>query len=187
MIRLMMSRKSRSRWWQLVGLGLLGGCQAAPPNYPTVQVSRTISGNSIEWVDKSQQPPTLQQGRLIGIDAPDLGQEPWGKQAKQRLEELIGTAGKGSVSIELDGAEADKYGRKYIYLWKDGRLLNQELIEDGYVLAITRSGATGNSRGIKYRDRFIQGSQYARIMGVGIWNPERPMRMSPSQFRKEER
>uniref|UniRef100_UPI00286B98BE thermonuclease family protein n=1 Tax=Chamaesiphon sp. OTE_20_metabat_361 TaxID=2964689 RepID=UPI00286B98BE len=173
--------------WQLVGLCLLGGCQTAPPSYPTVQVSRTISGNSIEWVDKSQQPPMLQQGRLIGIDAPDLGQEPWGKQAKQRLEELIGTAGKGSVSIELDGAEADKYGRKYVYLWKDGRLLNQELIEDGYVLAITRSGATGNARGIKYRDRFIQGSQYARIMGVGIWNPERPMRMSPSQFRKEER
>jgi micrococcal nuclease len=183
----MMSCKWRSRWWQLAGLGLLGGCQTAPPNYPTVQVSRTISGNSIEWVDKSQQPPTIQQGRLIGIDAPDLGQEPWGKQAKQRLEELIGTAGKGTVSIELDSAEADKYGRKYIYLWKDGRLLNEELIKDGYVLAITRSSSATGNLGIKYRERFMQGSQYARIMGVGIWNPEHPMRMSPSQFRKEER
>ena len=181
--------KSRSyRWGQLVGLGLLGGCQAQPPNYPTVQISRVMSGNSIEWVDKSQQPPVIQQGRLIGIDAPDLAQEPWGKQAKQRLEESIGMAGKGTASIELDGADADKYGRKYVYLWKDGRLLNEELVKDGYVLASMRSSsATVSPHGIKYRDRFIQGSQYARIMGTGIWNPEHPMRMSPSEFRKEER
>jgi micrococcal nuclease len=186
----MIDCKSRSyRWGQLVGLGLLAGCQAPPPNYPTVQISRVMSGNSIEWVDKSQQPPVIQQGRLIGIDAPDLAQEPWGKQAKQRLEELIGTAGKGTASIELDGADADKYGRKYVYLWKDGRLLNEELVKDGYVLTSMRSSSSAavNLNGIKYRDRFIQGSQYARIMGVGIWNPEHPMRMSPSEFRKEER
>ncbi len=183
----MMIRKLRSRWWQLLGLGLLTGCQASPPQYPTIQISRVMSGNSIEWVDKSQQPPVIQQGRLIGIDAPDLAQEPWGKQAKQRLEELIGTAGKGTVSVELDGADADKYGRKYVYLWKDGRLLNEELLKDGYVLASMRkSSAMSSPNGVKYRERFIQGSQYARIMGTGIWNPAQPMRMSPSEFRRED-
>ncbi len=183
----MTSRKSRSKWWQLAGLGVLAGCQASPPKYPTVQIDRVMSGNSIEWVDKSQQPPVIQQGRLIGIDAPDLAQEPWGKQAKQRLEELIGTGSQSTVSVELDGADADKYGRKYVYLWKDGRLLNEELVKDGYVLASMRTSTAGNPRGVKYRERLIQGSQYARIMGTGIWNPDRPMRMSPSQFRKEER
>jgi micrococcal nuclease len=182
-----MIRKSRSRWWQLAGLAVLVGCQASPPKYPTVQISRVMSGNSIEWVDKSQQPPVIQQGRLSGIDAPDLAQEPWGKQAKQRLEELIGTTSQGTVSVELDGADADKYGRKYIYLWKDGRLLNEELIRDGYVLASMRASAASNPRGVKYRERSIQASQYARIMGTGIWNPEQPLRVSPSQFRQEER
>jgi micrococcal nuclease len=185
----MMSRKSRSRWYQLMGLGLLAGCQASPHKYPPVQISRVISGHSIEWIDKSQQPQVIQQGRLIGIDAPDLAQEPWGKQAKQRLEELIGTPGKGTVSVEFEATDADKYGRKFVYLWKDGRLLNEQLLKDGCVLASMRtpSSASNSANGTKYHDRFISGSQYARIMGEGIWNPEHPMRMSPSEFRKEER
>jgi micrococcal nuclease len=170
------------------GLVLLAGCQASP-NYPKVQISRVISGQSVEWIDRSQQPPVIQQGRLTGIDAPDLAQEPWGKQAKQRLEELIGIPGKDSVSVEFDVTDADKYGRKYVYLWKDGRLLNEQLLKDGCVLASMRSSGSSstNPSGAKYRERFIRGSQYARLMGEGIWNPEHPMRMSPSEFRKEER
>lgn len=180
----------RSRiWLRTSGLLLLAGCQTAPPDRPTIQISRVISGQSIEWVDRSQQPPVIQQGRLIGIDAPDLAQEPWGKQAKQGLEELLGIAGKGNISIEFEGTEADKYGRKFVYLWKDGRLLNEQLLKDGYVLASMRtpSSTTVSTSATKYRERLIRGSQYARLMGLGIWNSERPMRMSPSEFRKEER
>jgi micrococcal nuclease len=185
-----MSRRFRSWMWMgLSGLLVLVGCQAPPSKYPAVQISRALSGQSIEWIDKSQQPPVIQQGRLIGIDAPDMGQEPWGKQAKQRLEELIGTPSKDDVSIEFDGTEADKFGRKFVYLWKDGQLLNEQLLKDGYVLANMRSPSSLSNpiSGTKYRDRFLRGSQYARIMGVGIWNPAQPMRMSPSEFRKEER
>jgi micrococcal nuclease len=185
----MMNRGLRSCLWLWVtGLVLLAGCQASPPNYPTVQISRVISGQSVEWLDRSQQPPVIQQGRLIGIDAPDLAQAPWGKQAKQRLEELIGILGKDSVSLEFEGAEADKYGRRFVYLWKDGRLINEQLLKDGCVLASMRSpSSVETNAGTKYRERFTRGSQYARIMGQGIWSPEHPMRMSPSEFRKEER
>jgi micrococcal nuclease len=176
-------------WLPISGLLFLAACQASPPKYPTIQISRVSSGQSVEWLDKSQQPPVIQQGRLIGIDAPDLEQEPWGKQAKQRLEELIGTSGKDSVSVEFEDTAIDKYGRKFIYLWKDGRLLNEQLLRDGCVLTSMRtaSSTSTNPSGAKYRDRFINGSQYARLMGQGIWNPERPMRMSPSEFRKEEK
>ena len=185
-----MSHSLKSRILLLIsGLVLLVSCQASPPNYPKVQISRVSSGQSVEWIDKSQQPPVIQQGRLMGIDAPDLAQEPWGKQAKQRLEELIGIPAKGSVSVEFDSTDADKYGRKFVYLWKDGRLLNEQLLKDGCVLASMRSSSSASTSvsGMKYRDRFIRGSQYARIMAQGIWNPAQPMRMSPSEFRKEER
>jgi micrococcal nuclease len=178
------------KWWGLLLLTLLVvGCQAAQIKYPTVQISRVSSGQSIEWIDKSQQPPVIQQGRLIGIDAPDLGQEPWGKQAKQRLEELIGTSAKDTVGIEFDNTDVDKYGRKYVYLWKDGLLLNEQLLRDGAVLANMRtpSSASPNPSGTKYRDRLIRSSQYARLMGQGIWNPDHPMRMSPAEFRKDEK
>jgi micrococcal nuclease len=186
-----MSRGFRSRILMgILGLFLLVGCQASsPPSYPKIQIGRAISGQSIEWIDRSQQPPVIQQGRLIGIDAPDLGQEPWGKQAKQRLEELIDIPDRDGVSVEFEGTEADKYGRRYVYLWKNGRLINEQLVRDGCVLASMRipSSSSVTPNGAKYRERFTRGSQYARLMGAGIWNPEQPMRMSPSEFRKEER
>jgi micrococcal nuclease len=184
----MNSRCLRSCAWLVASLLLLlvTGCQSTPPNYPTVQISRVISGQTIEWVDRSQQPPVIQQGRLSGIDAPALGQDPWGKQAKQRLEELIGTTGKQRVSIELESADADKYGRKFVYLWKDGSLLNERLLRDGWVLQSMRSASAVTTTGAKYRDRFDRGARYARLMGLGIWNPDRPLRVSPAEFRKEE-
>ena len=46
------------------------------------------------------------------------------------------------------------------------------------------SSSNSNITSAKYRDRFSRGSQYARLMGQGIWNPNRPMRMSPAEFRK---
>jgi micrococcal nuclease len=171
----------------IAGLVLLAGCQASQPSYPKVQISRVISGQSVEWIDRSQQPPVIQQGRLLGIDAPDIAQEPWGKQAKQRLEELIGIPSNNAVSVEFEGLDADKYGRKYVYLWKDGRLLNEQLLKDGYVLASMRNSSSSSTNGTKYRELFTSGSQYARLMGQGIWNPAQPMRMSPSEFRKEEK
>lgn len=184
-----MSRRFRSMCAGTSGLIFLASCQAPPPKYPPVQISRVLSGQSVEWVDKSQQPPVIQQGRLVGIDAPDMRQEPWSSQAKQRLEELINTASQEPVSIEFESTDADKYGRKHIYLWKNGQLLNEQLLKDGCVLANMRSASSSstNVSGTKYRDRFLRGSQYARIIGAGIWNPVQPMRMSPSEFRKEER
>lgn len=166
---------------------LLVGCQSPPPDYPTIEISRVISGQSVEWLDKSQQPPVIQQGRLAGIDAPDLRQAPWGEQAKRRLEELTRKSDRATVSVEFDTTEPDKFGRKSIYLWQDGQLLNEQLVKDGYALARIRHSNSANSptNNSKYRERLIRGSQYARLSGQGIWNPDRPMRMSPAEFRQE--
>jgi micrococcal nuclease len=183
---MMNSAGCRSYSWLLVVLLLLTGCQSSPPNYPSVQISRVISGQAIEWVDRSQQPPVIQQGRLSGIDAPALAQEPWGKQAKQCLEESIVTTGKESVRLELESADTDKHGRKFVYLWKDGGLINERLLKNGCVFQSMRAASATNTNGAKYRDRFDRSARYARLMGLGIWNPDRPLRVSPAEFRQEE-
>jgi micrococcal nuclease len=69
-------------------------------------------------------------------------------------------------------------------------LLNEQLLKDGLALASMRNdsmSSTSAAGSNKYRERLLLGSQYARLMGEGIWNPQQPMRMSPSEFRKEER
>ena len=83
----------------IIGCCLLTSCQSSPPKYPSIEISRVIGGQLVEWIDKSQQPPVIQQGRLAGIEAPDRYQEPWGDQAKQRLIESIKKSSKDPLTV----------------------------------------------------------------------------------------
>lgn len=115
--------------------------------------------------------------RLIGIDAPELGQEPWGKKAKRKLQDIIRRTDK-SVRIELDVEERDKYGRLLAYLWtKDGRLVNEEMVRSGYALLYTISP------NVKYVERLREAQEMAYKKKVGIWG-EKGLEERPSDYRK---
>ena len=167
---------------------LLMGCSSPtkPPQGLSVTIERVVSGQTLEWVDTSKQPALLQRVRLIGVDAPDLRQQPWGYEAKKHLEEMIAEKRDGQlvwepVLLESDVEEVDRFDRKLAYVWKDGVLLNEQLVKEGYVLAVPRSPNN------KYDDRLARAQDYARIMGKGIWNPENPMRVTPNQYQYQNR
>ncbi|MFB2979197.1 thermonuclease family protein [Microseira sp. BLCC-F43] len=157
---------------------LLSACQNAPkPTGPTVQ-AEVVSGQTLEVTGVGDQPTLIQRVRLIGIEAPDVKQRPWGPQAKKRLEELVG---KEPVLLESDVETKDSFDRKLAYVWKNGVLLNEQMVAEGLALFWPRSLAT------KYDERLEQAQEWARLMGLGIWNPEKPMRQSPSEFRRQNR
>ncbi|NEP42832.1 MAG: thermonuclease family protein [Okeania sp. SIO2H7] len=157
----------------------LASCQEPEmPQGRSVKVERVISGQTIEIVDNFNPVPTLQPVRLIGIDAPDLRQQPWGLEAKSELEKM--TLGQ-QVLLEFDAQAKDSYDRLLGYIWQDRTLINEELIKQGYVLASEKVPNT------KYSDRLANTQEWARLMGKGIWNPERPMRLSPREFRRQKR
>lgn len=115
--------------------------------------------------------------RLIGIDAPELGQEPWGRKAKRKLQDIIRKTDK-TVRIELDVDERDKYGRLLAYLWtKDGRLVNEEMVRSGYALLYTIPP------NVKYVDRLRKAQEMASKKKVGIWG-EKGLEERPSDYRK---
>jgi micrococcal nuclease len=159
---------------------LVVSCEELPqiPQGKTVKVERVVSGQTIEIVGFANQTPILQQVRLIGIQAPDLKQQPWGLAARQKLEELIG--GK-SVLLETDSPDRDQFDRQLAYLWQGEILLNEQLVKEGYALVVARSPNT------KYQQRLANAQEWARIMGRGIWNPENPMRQTPTEFRDQNR
>ncbi|MBE9127300.1 MULTISPECIES: thermonuclease family protein [unclassified Coleofasciculus] len=164
---------------------LLGGCQSSRvPNGIPVQVQQVVSGQTLEVLDPTQPSPLLVRVRLIGIEAPDLEQEPWGGEAKNRVEQLISEI-RGQqlvlqpVLLEADVQTKDSFGRWLAYVWHSGRLLNEQLVQEGYVLAAPRSPND------KYSDRLVRAQEYARIMGYGIWNPNQPMRLTPAEFRRQ--
>lgn len=159
-----------------MGLLFLVGC-SGPVRSEQVQVrvERVISGHTLEVRDLSESSSVPKRVRLIGIEAPDLQQNPWGNAAKQQLERLIDGQ---TLLLEWDIEKEDGYDRQLAYLWRDGKLVNEELIARGYALAQVRSP------NIKYDRRFAQAQEKARIMGHGIWDSQTPLRVHPSDFRQ---
>lgn len=141
-----------------------------------VKVARVVSGQTLEvtGIDESK----MSRVRLIGIDAPDLQQQPWGQAAKESLEAIIGSR---PILLEFDVQNQDSFGRHMAYVWQDGVLLNEKLVAHGYVLILPRSPNN------KYDQRLERAQEWARLMGLGIWHPEKPMRLTPSQFRRQYR
>ena len=111
----------------LASLLLLVSCQShnnssiIPAN---VKIARIVSGQSLEVLGMEAQPNLISQVRLIGLDAPDIRQLPWGEDAKQLVEGLIGGANQ-AVNLEFDLEAKDKFNRTLAYVWKDKLLLNE--------------------------------------------------------------
>lgn len=115
--------------------------------------------------------------RLIGIDAPELAQEPWGRKAKRKLEDIMRKTEK-KVRIELDVEERDRYGRLLAYLWtKDGRLINEEMVKSGYALLYTVPP------NVKHIERLREAQEIASRKKAGIWG-EKGLKESPSDYRR---
>jgi micrococcal nuclease len=161
---------------------LLVGCQTQTksPANPQVQVkvAQVVSGQTLEVFGMGDQSNLISQVRLLGIDAPDLQQRPWGSAAKELLQALIEEQ---PVMLEFDVEGKDKFGRILAYVWKDKVLLNEQLVKEGQALFV------GRSPNHKYDQRLERAQQWARLMGLGIWNPEKPMRLTPAEFRRQNR
>lgn len=123
-------------------------------------------------------PLKIERVRLIGIDTSELKQEPWGRKAKKHLKEIISVSD-WVVSVEMDVEERDKYGRLLAYLWdKNGVLINERMIEDGYAVLYTIPP------NVKHSARFVEAQKKAQQRKIGIWG-KRGLKKSPSEWRKE--
>lgn len=105
--------------------------------------------------------------RLIGIDAPETKHptkqvECFGKEATAFLTQLLTDQ---YVSIEFDPSqgETDRYGRLLLYIWLEDRLINEEMIINGYASEYTYSSV------YKYQQRFKSAEKSAREKRLGLW------------------
>lgn len=155
------------------GLTFLLSCTSGTDkiNLLSATVTRVVSGQTIEVELAGTSEVT--KVRIMGIDAPDLRQSPWGEAAQQRLAQIIM---RSPIKLETDLSEIDPYNRLQAHVWLEGNLISQRLVKEGYVLANTRYPHS-------YSKLLIDAQEYARLMGYGIWNPQQAMRYTPNQFR----
>lgn len=131
-----------------------------------VALQRSLQGDVAKVIDGDTFVlKTGQHIRLIGINAPELhhptlGEQPYGKEAKKHLEELI--LGK-KVRLEFDVQTHDKYGRLLAYVYVDKIFVNAKMVEDGYAQVMTVPP------NVKYQELFLKLQREAMEKGKGLW------------------
>lgn len=114
--------------------------------------------------------------RLLGIDAPELRQGRWGKEAQVKLSTLV--TGK-TVRIEVDEKKPrDAYGRLLGYVYIGDTMVQKELLLGG--LAIAK--AYGEPP--RLYDVMWMLSERARTQRVGLWGD--PTFVPPDAWRKQQ-
>lgn len=152
---------------------IAGSLTCAPSGLPGQQTSDCVvagisDGDSFRCRDG-------RRIRLIGIDAPEQQQRPYGGQARAALLRMArpGTA----LKLESDVAPADRYGRVLAYAWRESVLVNEAMIRDGWAVQFTVPP------NVKYADRLGRAQKEARAQGRGLWSG-RAFDCVPVDFRR---
>ncbi len=139
-------------------------------------VRRIVNGQTLEASLAANDSGIVQRVNLIGISAPPREQRPWGLSVRQRLEELLKNQ---TVIFEFDEARKDNSDRLLVYVWFKDRLVNSQLVAEGYALADPLPP------NLKHAPELSGAQLEARLLEVGIWNPQNPMRTTPKDFRRQ--
>jgi micrococcal nuclease len=161
----------------LLGLCLLFGIAGATE---AAQISRltVVDGDTLAITTKQGKVRHRELIRLIGIDAPELGQHPWGQRSQRHLRKILKKNG-GAVRFEYDVEERDRYGRLLAYAWlADGTLLNERMVRSGYALAYTLPP------NVKHATSIADAQKKARQRHAGLWKYD-AFREIPHQWRQE--
>lgn len=159
----------------IVGMnGLFAGQTCATSLFLEAQVIKVHDGDTVTLRLNGR----FLKTRLIGIDAPEMMQRPWGEKAKEHLIDLLNHSD-WTVFVETDVIKRDKYNRVLAYLWtKQKDLINEKMVLDGYAVLFTISP------NIKFADRLRRAEQRARQEKIGIWGPK-GLKEKPLDYRRK--
>lgn len=114
--------------------------------------------------------------RLIGIDAPEWGQE-YGTKAKTfALKFCHGRP----LSLEYDVKQKDRFGRHLAYVYVGQKMLNEELVLNGLALSVKYNPNT------RHQARLNQAQQVAQKSRQGFWL-HGGLKKTPREWRKKYR
>jgi len=141
----------------LLGGRLGSGAPAAnPAGAAADRVVRVVDGDTVQLARGGR-------ARLIGVDTPEVHgrRECFGAQASRFARgRLDGRA----VAVRGDVEARDRYGRRLVYLFLDGRLFNAELVRRGYATSLAIRPNT------RHAARLAAEERRARARRAGLWS-----------------
>jgi len=124
---------------------------------PVWRVVSVHDGDTLRAIDPQK---VEHKVRLVGIDAPELGQ-PFGRVARDRLREL---ALRQQVAVQVH--ERDRYGRDLATLEAGGQDLARQLVAEGLAWHFTRYSDDAG---------LAAAEAEARAAGRGLWADPEPV------------
>ena len=133
----------------------------------TVKFSDCVDGDTIKvLIDEKEY--TI---RMLAIDTPESvhptkGVEYYGKEASDYTCNLVKNAKKIEIEYDDDSDKTDKYDRLLVWVFVDGKLLQKELVSNGYAKIAYLYGD------YKYTSELEEAQELASTKNIGIWNEE---------------
>ncbi len=110
--------------------------------------------------------------RLACIDAPESAQQPWGSAAAGRLAALLPK----NSAVTMRIVDKDRYGRTVAETFKDGTLINLQMVEEGHAVAYRDYLAQCNAQ------QYLAAEERAKASKLAFWNQNDPV--MPWDFRR---
>lgn len=135
-----------------------------PEGIPTGKVTRVIDGDTL---DVQYSDGTTRRIRLLGIDTPEVAStvtraECFGKNASDHTRQLL--LGR-TVGLAADPSQddVDRYNRQLRYVWLNNRLVNYEMVREGYAREYTFRVP------YQYQALFREAQREAIATRAGMW------------------
>ncbi len=113
--------------------------------------------------------------RLACIDAPEMGQQPYGQNSKARLQTLLPVG----TSITLRTIDTDRYGRTVAEIFSGTTNVNLAMVQGGYAVAYRQY--LSNCDGPQY----LRAESQAQQQRLNFWSQANPI--MPWDFRRSRR
>ena len=107
--------------------------------------------------------------RVWGIDAPEMGQKPWGQESKEFLQYLL-----GNQTVQVQVTDKDRYGRAVARLFVNGEDAGLSMVSEGKAVVYRQYNDSATYR---------EAERAAKNDELGIWS-ESGHQQTPSEWRK---
>ena len=136
------------------------------PRVP-VELVKAVDGDTISVMFEGKK----ENVRMLLIDTPEtshpkLGVQPFGPEAKAFTKELVEQADKLELEFDI-GPNRDKYSRLLAYVYVDGKMVQEALLEQGLARV-----AYIYPPNVRYVDKFNDLQRISREKALGIWSVE---------------
>lgn len=131
-----------------------------------VTLEACVDGDTAKFRTKNDE---VIKARFLAVDTPETvhptkGEEPYGKDASNYTCETLTNAKEIKLEYDSNSEEEDNYGRKLVWVFVDGVLIQESLISKGYAEVAYLYDD------YKYTSLLQDTQEVAKVNKVGIWS-----------------